>query len=315
MQSSLKAVIASAILCLSARVAEAQNERYLTQIDTVVTLSSQGTVDVSLLSGKVNIIGGSGSRVRVRAVSGGDNVLEFDASSTRVRLRVEHHGGTGARYRPRSRRNDGAEFDITVPQGTRVVVEALSAPVSVRGVKGEVKVETVSGSITVADASRKVTVESVSGSLDVARVVGDVRAETVSGQLGMAAVSGEIVGETVSGQIRITEARSKSVRAESVSGRVSYGGSFDPAGSYDFSSHSGSLTLSLPANAGATVRLETFSGNVDSDFPVTFGANQSRASNDSKFEFTIGNGRSSVAAKTFSGNIRIQRGASRNQPE
>ena len=123
------------------------------------------------------------------------------------------------------------------------------------------------------------------------------------------------VGETVSGQIRISNARSKSVRAESVSGRVSYGGSFDPAGSYDFTSHSGSVTLSLPADAGATVRLETFSGNVDSDFPVTFGANLSRPSHDSKFEFTIGNGRSRIVAETFSGNIRIQRGTSRNQPE
>ncbi len=313
MRSLLKSLLAGVIVCVGADVVGAQDDRYRTRIDTVVSLDNQGTVDISLLSGKVNIVGVSGSRVRVRAVSSGDSV-EIDATPSRVRLRVEHGGGDH-RNRSRNRRSDGVEFDLSVPTGTRVVVEAISAPVSVKGVKGEVQVETVSGSITVTDALRKATIESVSGSLDITRVVGDVRAETVSGHLGLRGITGEIVGETVSGAIDIAEARSKSVRAESVSGRVSYGGTFDPAGSYAFTSHSGNLTLTFPPGAGATIRLETFSGSVDSDFPITLGPSTSLVPRDSRFEFTIGNGRSRIVAETFSGSIRIHRGTGRGQPE
>lgn len=313
MHVTLKAGLAGAALCLVTTAAGAQDARLRTRLDTAVTLAAQGTVDVSLMAGRVNIIGGTGSAVRVRAVSDGDHV-EFDATASRVRLRVEHGGGRDRRG-ARKRHGGGAEFDLTVPVGTLVVVETISAPVSVRGVKGEVKVETVSGSIVVNDAIRTVTVESVSGNLEVSRVAGDVRAETVSGQLGLNGVTGDIVGETVSGRIDIAGARSKSVRAESVSGQVSYSGTFDPAGTYSLTSHSGALTLRLPASAGATIRLETFSGSVDSDFPLTLGANGGRASHDTRFEFTIGNGRSRITAETFSGNIRILRGTTRDQPQ
>lgn len=314
MRESLKVILAGAALSLGVSEAGAQDARFRTRLDTVVSLASQGTVDVSLMGGRVNIIGGAGSNVRIRAVSDGDNV-ELDASPSRLRLHVGHDGGRDGRNRSRSRHGGGAEFDLTVPIGTLVIVEALSAPVSVRGVRGEVKVETVSGSIVVNDAVRTVSVESVSGNLNVANVTGNVRAETVSGQLELTGITGDIVGETVSGRIGIAGARSKSVSAESVSGRVGYGGTFDPAGTYSFTSHSGSLTLMLPPTAGATIRLETFSGSVDSDFPVTLGANSGRAARETRFEFAIGNGRSRVTAETFSGDIRIQRGASRDQPE
>jgi DUF4097 and DUF4098 domain-containing protein YvlB len=71
----------------------------------------------------------------------------------------------------------------------------------------------------------------------------------------------------------------------------------------------------VPAGTGATVSLETFSGNVDSDFPVTLGAGTNRTGGDSKFEFKIGDGRARIILESFSGNIRIQRGTSRDNRE
>ncbi|MEO7368145.1 MAG: DUF4097 family beta strand repeat-containing protein, partial [Gemmatimonadaceae bacterium] len=176
------------------------------------------------------------------------------------------------------------------------------------GVKGEAKIESLSGNVVVSDAVGKVHVATVGGNIDISRVDGDVRAEAVAGRVELTNIDGDIESESVSGRIMMNGAKSKSVRAETVSGSVTYNGTFDPAGNYVFKSHSGRLTMGLPADAGATVSLETFSGNVDSDFPVTLESGNSRNGHESRFEFRIGHGRSRVVAETFSGDIRIQRG-------
>jgi DUF4097 and DUF4098 domain-containing protein YvlB len=59
------------------------------------------------------------------------------------------------------------------------------------------------------------------------------------------------------------------------------------------------------------MRIETFSGGIDSDFPVTLQPNQTRGST-RNIEFKIGDGRSRIVAETFSGQIKLQRGDGRD---
>ena len=296
-------LVAAALLAPA--VAEAQQSSpYRERVDTSFTIERGGTLSVSVYSGRVNVVGGSGSTVRVRgSVEKGE--LDLRARPTSVTISTQPEGPHGGR----------ADLDITVPTGTRVVLEGFSAPFSVRGVKGEAKVETLSGSIVVSDAVGRVNVGAVSGNIQVSQVKGDVRAEAVSGWVELADIDGDIESESVSGRILMTGATSKSVRAETVSGSISYSGTFEPAGNYIVKSHSGRLTLGMPPGAGATVSLETFSGNVDSDFPVTLESGTSRSGHESKFEFRIGNGGSRIVAETFSGDIRIQRSTTRDNRE
>lgn len=283
-----------------ATTAQAQRD-YGERLDTTVSLDRQATVDLSLMSGRVEVVGGSSSQAHVRAASArGD--IQFDAGPGRLRLSVD----------PSRRGNGDAQFELTVPAGTRVIVNSLSAPLSIRGVKGEVDANSVSGSIEVTDANRKVKAESVSGNVEVSQVQGDVRASSVSGHVEVDGVSGDLETESVSGRIVMTRAHSKYVRAETVSGRVSYSGTFEPAGSYEFKSHSGSILLSLPADVGAQVQIETFSGAVNSDFPVTLQPSTRSRGETGRIEFKIGDGRSRIVAESFSGNIRIQRGDGRD---
>jgi hypothetical protein len=275
----------------------AQSVSYRQRIDTTVTLERGGTLSVSVYSGRVSVVGGSGSDVRIRGTSD-RNDLEVRARSTSVSVQSEPEGPHGGR----------AELDIVVPFGTRVVLNGFSAPFSVRGAKGEVNVESLSGDVIVSDAVGRVSVETVSGNINVDRVDGDVGAEAVSGRIGLTNIKGDIETESVSGRLTMTGAQANSVRAETVSGSVSYDGTFNETGNYTFKTHSGLLTLALPANAGATVSMETFSGNVDSDFPVTMETARGQSGHESKFEFKIGNGRSRIVTETFSGDIRIQRG-------
>ena len=284
--------------------ASAQNNRYREKFDTAVTIDRGGTVSVSVYSGHVNVVGVTGSQVRVRGVVDRGE-LRFDAHSGSVRMQIE----------PDRRHGGNADLDITVPIGTRVQIDGFSAPYSVKGVRGAVKLETMSGSVEVIDVVGRATIATVSGNILARNIDGDLRAESVSGRLDISDVNGDIESESISGHVWVARARSKSVRSETVSGSVSYEGTVDPSGNYSFKSNSGRITLGVPADVSATVSLETFSGNVDSDFPVTLGSGTNRIGRDSKFEFRIGSGRARIVLESFSGNIRIQRGTSRDNQE
>jgi DUF4097 and DUF4098 domain-containing protein YvlB len=296
-------VILTGLAFVACVTATAKAQRYYGEtLDTTVMLDRQATVDLSLMSGRIEVTGGGGSSAHVRATTTrGD--IRFDAGPGRIRLSVD----------PSGRGIGDARFELTVPAGTRVIVNSLSGVISITGVKGEVDVSSVSGSIDISDAARKVKAESVSGNVEVSNVAGDVRASSVSGRVEVDDVTGDLETESVSGRITMTRARSKYVRAGSVSGRISYAGTFEPAGTYEFKTHSGSLNLSLPEGVGAQVQVETFSGAVDSDFPVTLQpTGGGRRGSNGRIEFRIGDGRSRIVAESFSGNIKIARGDGRD---
>ena len=296
-----RALLSAIVLIAGVSTKAMAQRRYTESLDTTVTLDRQATVDLSLFSGRVDVVGGSGSQAHIRATidRGG---IDFDAGPSRVRLSVDpSRGGPG-----------DARYELTVPAGTRVLVNSLSGSISVRGVKGEVDANAVSGSIVVTDATRKVKAESVSGNVEVSQVAGDVNASSVSGRVQVDDVSGDLETESVSGRLTMLGIKSKFVRAGSVSGRISYGGTFAPDGSYEFKSHSGGVLLSLPSDVGAQVRIETFSGSVDSDFPVTLQPNADDRGSNRRMEFKIGNGRARIVAESFSGTIKLQRGDGRD---
>jgi DUF4097 and DUF4098 domain-containing protein YvlB len=307
-------VVLSSLALVACVTATAQAQRdYGESLDTTVTLDRQATVDLSLMSGRIDVVGGGGSQAHVRATSNSGDI-RFDATGGRLRLSVDP-GRRRCRDDHRVNCSSGsgdARFEVTVPAGTRVLANSISGPITVRGAKGEIDVNSVSGSVIVVDAARKVKAASVSGNVDVSQVVGDLRASSVSGRVEVLDVNGDIETESVSGRISITGARSKYVRAGSVSGRITYAGTFDPSGTYEFKSHSGSLRLVLPADVGAQLRIETFSGSIDSDFPVTLQPTSTGRSSTRNIEFKIGDGRSRIVAETFSGQIKIERGGGRD---
>jgi DUF4097 and DUF4098 domain-containing protein YvlB len=182
--------------------------------------------------------------------------------------------------------------------------------VSVHGVKGEVDVATTTGDVVIDDASTRVSFESMSGDVQISRVQGDLRGEAMSGEIGVTDVSGGVEVETVSGDLTLHNVRSRSVRAETVSGSVEFEGRTERGGRYDFASHSGDVRLVLPQTLGALISVETFSGTIDSDFPITLNPGQRHGR---QYEFQVGDGGARIGASSFSGGIYIQRGTSRDR--
>jgi DUF4097 and DUF4098 domain-containing protein YvlB len=74
-------------------------------------------------------------------------------------------------------------------------------------------------------------------------------------------------------------------------------------GSYRLSTHNGDVTVSVPGSISATVTVSTFSGDFESDFPVTLaGARQGK-----RFTFTLGSGKATMELESFQGSIRLVR--------
>src|SRR5215210_5003805 len=306
MKNEIKPVllVAVALLALPLR-AQAQNYLERAQIDTTVRLDRGGSVDLSLISGRIRVTGWDRSDVKVSATID-RGTLRFSATPARVSLTVDNdHDGRNRRH------NDlgDARYEVSVPRGTRLILEAVSGDVTASGSQGEIEASSVSGDVDVTNGVRDVTVESVSGSVHASQINGDLTAQSVSGDVRVETVSGAVEGSTVSGNIRLVGVQSKDVRSETVSGNIVYSGSIDSGGRYDFESHSGTVRLNIPRGEGATFNVETFSGEISADFPVTVPPSGGRGRRNGRMEFTIGDGKARITAQTFSGSIVINSGS------
>jgi DUF4097 and DUF4098 domain-containing protein YvlB len=304
-------VIAAALLVAMPRPVMAQDYERRTRIDTTVRLDRGGAVDLSLISGRIRVTGWDRQDVKVSA-SIDRGTLRFDANSSRVTLSVDEYDDSGHGHH-----NVGdARYDVSVPRGSRLILEAVSGDVTASGSQGEIEATSVSGDVDVSGGVGEVSVESVSGSVHAAQINGNLRAESVSGDARVESVTGNVEASSVSGNIRLVDVKSKDVRSETVSGNIIYTGSIDPGGKYRFEAHSGNIRLTIPPGAGAHFSAETFSGDISSpDFPVTVPPRSSRGRKEGRMEFTIGDGRAMVDAQTFSGSIVINSSGSTTRRE
>jgi DUF4097 and DUF4098 domain-containing protein YvlB len=277
-------------------------------IDTTFRMERGGLVDLELMSGDIIVTGTSGNQVRVRATSE-QGRLALRTSSTLATLRVEHdHRG---RDRDRGRSND--RYEISVPPGVRVVMQVMSGSLTARGVDGDVDATAVSGNVELRDIGGIVNVEVVSGLITTSGLRSGIHVETTSGPVSVTDVDGEVLIENTSGHVTLRDIRSRLVSVESVSGDIRFDGTIESDGRYEFETHSGTIRLVLPPAVGAQLKLSTFSGSIQSEFPITLDP-RARTS-EKRIEFRLGSGGASLTAETFSGSISITRGTARDRQE
>ncbi len=300
--SLLRTITRAAIGALLLPVAlQAQVERQ--RVDTAFAFERGGSVSLSLVSGSIRVITGTGNEIRILATIERGR-LETSISRSRVSIEARSING----------RMGDTRYELTVPAGTRVDANSVSGDITIRGTGTEVEAHSVSGAISIEDASGIVDAESVSGDIDLRRVAGRVSASTVSGEIDADEASGDLEANTVSGGVAVRRGKLKSMRSESVSADLSYEGTFDPAGDYRFNSHSGDVTVTIPANGGASLDLETWSGNIASDFPLTLQPGEMTGRR-RRMQFRVGTGGARLSAETFSGDIAIRRGTPRGTEE
>jgi DUF4097 and DUF4098 domain-containing protein YvlB len=293
----IPSLAAAALLAAAPPAAQGQRDRdeYSSRIDTTVAFSRGGALELEIGSGEIIVSGWSRDQVRVRATSE-RGALRFDASPSLISLGL------------RSGRSGETRLEVTVPAGVRIRASAASGDVRITGTRGEVEARAQSGDIVVEDAGPRVEINAFSGDVEATRIVGDLRVNVLSGDVKIAGVGGDLEVKTVSGEIDIRDARTKSVRANTTSGDITYEGTIDPAGRYELQTHSGDVELTIPADVGAMLTVSTYNGGIESDFPLTLQPGDHGVSNShgKAFTFRLGNGAARISAESFSGDINIR---------
>src|SRR3954471_9956144 len=143
-EMKLPALVVAMAMAVTPVIATAQDERTATQIDTTVRLDRGGSVDLSLISGKIRVVGWDQPSVKISA-SIESGYLRFSANSSRVTLSVDEEGEGDRRHRHRD--SGDARYDVSVPRGAKLILEAVSGDVTARGSQGEIEASSVSGDV------------------------------------------------------------------------------------------------------------------------------------------------------------------------
>lgn len=282
-------------LALSWQVALADRE-----IHEVADVHPQGEVEVSNVSGRIEVEGWDQERVEVTGTLGrGAERLEFRTQGRHTLVRVEH---------PSGKRNIGAsELYIRMPLESRLVIASVAADIVVRDVRGAQRLHSVSGDIETVMFSDDVQLKTVSGDISLSGTgkAGLLTLTTVSGDADIRGVAGEIVLQTVSGDLQVDSDQIERARIRTTNGDAELRSGLGPSARIEMEAVNGTLRLVVKGEADAEYSLETFNGEIDNAFgpePVR----TSRFAPGKELRFTTGEGSARVNMETLNGAIILR---------
>ena len=170
------------------------------RVDTTFAFSRDGVLDLTTFSGDVVVTGSQRQEARIRGLT--ERGTRWRVSSSRITIEAEGYRG----------RAGDAGYEITVPEGVRVIINSMNGDIAVRGVKGEVELHTNNGDIEVTDAVGRVEMSTLSGDVTGTRIRGAVDATTLNGTATLSDVQGpSIAAESTSGSVEVVNAVSSDV--------------------------------------------------------------------------------------------------------
>jgi DUF4097 and DUF4098 domain-containing protein YvlB len=261
--------------------------------DTTVTAGPGTRLQLRNLVGDIDVRTWNRDAVRVRA-----------AHSPRERVLIERRGSTlVVGVRPRPGAPGEVDYQLVVPRGMPVSLDGARTSAKVRDLEGDVVIQTISGEIAVQGGDGNVTLSSIQGTISVVGSRGRLEVNSVDGEVRLMEIAGRIFAETVNGAVALRRVVSDSVEVSTINGDLCYDGAIAGAGHYRFRTHNGDITVGLPEQAGATVTLATYRGEIDSDFPLRVGERGEH----NRFRLRLGDGRAHLDLESFSGAIRLRR--------
>jgi len=260
--------------------------------DTTVPATKSQRLEVDVFAGSVTVRTWNRDAVKVEGATGRRDNLEVDSRGGVVSVETSgRYGVAGA-----------ADLVVTIPVGMAVEVSGVELDVTIEGCRCAMRVETVRGNVVASGGEGSATLTSVEGSVAVTGVNGKVQVNSVNDGITVRDVTGDVTAETVNGDVTLERIRGSSVEASTVNGDIAFDGEIRKGGSYGFTSHQGDVRVVVPANADATIRVNTFNGSFESDFPVTL---QGPTGRSKRLSFTLGAGGAAIDLESFSGDIRL----------
>jgi hypothetical protein len=270
----------------------------LVQVCDVRELTSPATGSLSIVdrtNGDIHVRAWDGDEVHVRAVvraTARDLEVAREIAASVVISEGDVLRASGPEWRGnqswadwRANRSWTVDYEVQVPRETELTVAAVNGEVTIRELSGDVSVEAVNGEIAISDVSGDVSAGAVNGEIAINRVSGDISAETVNGDVELEGVSGNVDGRAVNGRIEVTLVGDR-LAGEGVT----------------LVTVNGPVKVRMPENFSARLELETVSGGMDVDFPITISGRLGRS-----ISTTLGGGGPWVRVETTGGAIRVGR--------
>jgi len=230
-------------------------------------LADGGRISIASVSGDISVTGYNGTTVQVSAYREGR-----DANAVEI---IDESSGNSVVFRvqyPREGSYDASvRFAVQVPQHSRYQFNSLT---------------TASGDIEVTGVAGDLNAKTASGDLTISQVEGTVNVSTASGDVRVLDVAGLVSARTASGDVEATLTR------------------VEGSGQLSFSSASGDVTVTVPAQISADVEMSTASGSANSDFPLTV---DDREGHGRRLFGRIGSGAIPLKISTASGKVRLVR--------
>lgn len=210
------------------------------------------------------------------------------------------------------RNRSGGALEVTVPMWARVDVSSVGGNLTFTGAPDRLHAETVNGFIHLNGGSGSVELETVAGSV----VVSEFRGTTLSidatgGPVTVTNATGTISVDNVNGNVTLHGIRSNNVSASTINGAVEFEGPFVATGRYEFSSQNGNVTLVVPGDVSARMKISTMNGQLISpQIPATTnGTQDATAPGRGEHTFTVvyGAGAAQVTIDVFNGNVIVKR--------
>jgi len=265
------------------------------------TVAPDATVEVSNVQGSVEVTAWDRNEVQLVAeLESSKDELEFEATERMVRIEVDRPSG---KYH---NDEDDAFLTLHVPKGVRLIVDTVSADVTVTGVRGEQSLQSVSGEVGTQAFDAPVNATAVSGEITIVGNGGKavVTTENVSGSSTVSGIRGSYTGEVVSGEIRANVAQADRIEANSVSGEIAIQAELSPTAQVEMETVSGTIALTIKPPVNANFDIETFSGDIENCFGQK-PRDTSKYTPGSELNFTQGSGGARVEIQTLSGEISI----------
>lgn len=198
--------------------------------------------------------------------------------------------------------------DVKILRVGSLKVSRRSGDVTVRDVKGDLTARSYNGDVVAENVAGLVDVAATSGDLTVHNADGDVRANSATGDIEIRCAKGRAEVSSASGSITLVGVGGD-LEASTASGDVIFRGPIRVGGNYRLKSLSGGVSMTIqPDVAGFTATLTTYSGEIDTAFPLKVESPVPGGPLNRRITGTYGNGQAKLALDSFNGTVKIAKG-------
>lgn len=267
------------------------------KVERRLPLGMEGAFRIMNMVGSVTVHGWNKDTVLVRATVPQLDKLFMGGTYTGAKMFIEN----ADEHDPKP-----ARVEVWVPARTRLWIKTATANIDVTGVDGQLDLYVVSGAIDVNGNPRELNAEAIDGDIHVTGSPVWLRAKSASGTITLNGSSADAAFSTVSGPIRIEGGNFERTKVETVTGNISFTGTLDRTGTFDFDTHSGAVDIAIPENVNADVAVITISGNITNNIskarPVS-----GKFGHGTELNFEIASGGAHVSVRTFKGAVTLRR--------